>query len=134
MIGELREVSISCCDEIYFTIGKHYAHGKITAVRQIKANSKYKIFKNEIRRFIFTRPGLYQPSGPKDGSELPVSTMSFQLKEVKVVFSRNSELNVVCKEVCVEKTFTCITNCNPTDSDCLTTCLNAETICVDRKY
>ena len=50
------------------------------------------------------------------------------------MFSRDFELNGVCKEVCVEETFTCITNCDTTDSECITTCLRAETTCVDRKY
>ena len=47
-------------------------------------------------------------------------------KESRMMFSRDLELNGVCKEVCVEETFTCITNCDSTDSECISTCLRDE--------
>ena len=46
---------------------------------------------------------------------------------------RDIELNEVCNELCVEKTLTCITKCDPTDSECISTCLRAEITCVDSK-
>ena len=49
-------------------------------------------------------------------------------------FSRDLELNTACREVCVEETFTCITYCDPTDSECISTCLRDELTCGDREY
>ena len=50
------------------------------------------------------------------------------------MFSRDFELNEVCKEVCVEETFTCVTNCDQTDTECIANCLRDELTCGDREY
>ena len=50
------------------------------------------------------------------------------------MFSSDFELNGVCSEVCVQETLTCITKCDPTDSECVATCLRAEVDCVNREY
>ena len=71
---------------------------------------------------------------PKSGSKLSVSTFIVQFEESEMMFSRDLDLNGVCKEVCVEETFTCITNCDSTDSECISTCLRDELTCGDREY
>ena len=58
----------------------------------------------------------------------------FHFKESQMMFSSDFELNGVCKEVCVEETFKCITNCDSTDSECISICLRDELICGDREY
>ena len=66
-------------DEIYFTIKNIiHAHEKRTAVPSIKTNWRDQIFQNEIRRFIFTGPGLFASSGSKSRSKLSVSITRFQ--------------------------------------------------------
>ena len=71
---------------------------------------------------------------PKSGSKLSVSTFIVQFKESQMMFSSDVELNGVCKEVCVEETYTCITNCDSTDSECIYTFLRDELTSGDREY
>ena len=86
---------------------------------------------NESRGVIFTRPGLFSENGSKDGSKMSVSKVKFHIKEGHAIFVRDFELNEVCSEECVGKTLNCITNCNPTDSECISVCLRAEVICIN---
>ena len=51
-----------------------------------------------------------------------------------MMFFRDFELNEICSELCVEKTLTCITKCDPTDSECISICLRAEVACVNREW
>ena len=49
-------------------------------------------------------------------------------------FLRDFDLNQVCEEICVEETLACITDCDSTDSECISSCLRAEATCVGGEY
>ena len=64
----------------------------------------------------------------------PIPYDSYHMIWGFILFYRDIQLNEVCKELCVEKTLTCISNCDPTDSECISDCLRADLTCGDRKY
>ena len=49
-------------------------------------------------------------------------------------FTRDYNLNNICRDICVEETFKCIMTCDPTDPECVYGCLRAEVTCFDSKY
>ena len=85
---------------------------------------------NENCRCLLVEPSLWRTFEPKGRSELSVST-AFLTLEALLRFSRDIELNEVCKELCIEETLTCLSKCD--DTDCNATCLRAEATCLDRK-
>ena len=109
-------------------------HGNTTAASLIKLKWETENIQNESFRFNFPWPGQLLPNRPTGGSELSVSTILIHPYSRVISFSRDVDLNEVCKEVCVEETLACITDCDSTDTQCISNCLRAEATCLDRKY
>ena len=47
---------------------------------------------------------------------------------------RDQNLNLICQDRCVELTYKCIIECDPTDQSCITTCLRQDTACIQGKH
>ena len=46
---------------------------------------------------------------------------------------RDYDLNTVCQDVCMEETYQCIILCDSNDSECVYSCLRAESTCYESK-
>ena len=47
---------------------------------------------------------------------------------------RDQNLNLICQDRCVELTYKCIIECDPTDQSCITKCLREDTACIQGNH
>ena len=56
-----------------------------------------------------------------------------KLLMLKLFLISDYHLNTICNEICFDETLKCIMSCDSTDSECLSTCVRAEAVCLERK-
>ena len=56
-----------------------------------------------------------------------------KLLMLNLFMNSDYHLNTVCNEICFDETIKCIMSCDSTDSECLSTCVRAEAVCLERK-